>query len=429
MDVLRFRLRQISLQFWFPPAVMSLCALVLAEIGTRLSLTDPDSTGPAWLYGGGVEGSRSILSAVASSSIGVGGTAFSITIAALSYAAGSMGPRLLQNFTEDRGNQITLGIFLSTFVFSLYSLRSVTGAESGDGVPFIPQYNVTVALFLAMACVGALVYFFGHVTGSINTTQVVNLLADDLEKALDKATEVADTDHQSPPELPDQAWEYAECLTSNRGGYLQLVDHHGLIRLAVEDDVVLRLLVRPGDYVCPGQPLAEALPRLPERIERHLTLGRTRTPEQDPEYAVRLLAEVGTRALSPGTNDPFTAMDVVDRFGHALCSLAEKTLPTGVYAVDGRVRLVADTCDFEGLVGGMFDMLRQFGASAPPVTIHILETLTVVATVVDDPVRREVLSRQATRVRNDALATVDNIDDRRVIEDRYRAALEAASST
>jgi uncharacterized membrane protein len=85
---------------------------------------------PQWLldgpllYSGGATGARTLLGAVASSAIGVAGTVFSITIAALSLAAAQMGPHLLRNFTRDRGNQVTLGIFLGTFAYALMELRS-----------------------------------------------------------------------------------------------------------------------------------------------------------------------------------------------------------------------------------------------------------------------------------------------------------------
>lgn len=425
MAGLRFRLRQLSRRFWFLPAVMTLVALALAQLGTWLS-TNPGTSddAPAWLYGGGVEGSRSILAAVASSSIGVGGTVFSITIAALSYAAGTMGPRLLQNFTEDRGNQITLGVFISTFAFSLYSLRTVTGGD--EGAPFVPQYNVTLALILALGCIGALVYFLGHVTGSINTTRVVNLLTTDLRSSLLTATEQTDPEHNVVPPPDEEFWNEAESLLAEVGGYLQLVDHKGLVDLAVETGTTIRLLVRPGDYLYPNSPVAEAVPTLPDGIYSRLTVGSSRTRDQDVEYAVRLLAEVGARALSPGTNDPFTAVEVVDRFGDALCTLEDRQWPTGVYTRDDEVRLVAATSDFAGLVAAMFDQLRQYGADAPAVSIRVLDVLAVAARVLDDPSRRAVLTHHATKVRDDAIEATRNASDRITIERRHRAVLDAA---
>ena len=117
--------------FWLVPAVMVLGGVVLAVAAVAI---DGHGVVPqwlregAWLYDGGATGARGLLGAVASSTITVAGTVFSITIAALSLAAGQMGPRLLRNFTRDRGNQLVLGIFLGTFVYSLLVLRSVRAA-------------------------------------------------------------------------------------------------------------------------------------------------------------------------------------------------------------------------------------------------------------------------------------------------------------
>lgn len=172
--------------------------------------------------------------------------------------------------------------------------------------------------------------------------------------------------------------------------------------------------------------MAEAVPTLPDAITHSLTVGESRTRDQDVEHAVRLLAEVGTRALSPGTNDPFTAVDVVDRFGDALCTLEDREWPTGVHARDDEVRLVVATSDFGGLVATMFDQMRQYGAGAPAVSIRILDVLAVATQLLDDPDRRAVLTHHATKLRDDALEATRNADDRITIERRRRAVLDAA---
>src|SRR5690606_34439155 len=116
---------------WLLPAGLVILGLVLGE-----ALVDIDRSGAAsswlpegWLYSGGGAGARTLLGAVVSSTIGVAGTIFSITIASLTLASNQMGPRLLSNFTSDRSNQATLGIFLGTFAYALMVLRSVRGAD------------------------------------------------------------------------------------------------------------------------------------------------------------------------------------------------------------------------------------------------------------------------------------------------------------
>lgn len=230
MNRLRLRLSQFTRNFWFIPAIMTVAALIAAMFGIEVERRYGVSEALDFVYSGGETGARSVLAAIASSSIGVAGTIFSITIAALSYAAGSMGPRLLDNFTRDRGNQITLGTFIATFAFSLFTLRAVTG---GDESPFVPHYNVTLALGLAIGCIAALVYYLAHVTGSINMTRVVSLLRDDLRVALERATMQLDPDRPSRTQaLPELAWASGEVLRATGGGYLQLVDIAALTRRA-----------------------------------------------------------------------------------------------------------------------------------------------------------------------------------------------------
>ncbi|MDV6373131.1 DUF2254 domain-containing protein [Deinococcus arenicola] len=415
------RVRQITQEFWFIPAVMTLLSLLLAEAGIKAEESYGIPKGLYFVYAGGETGSRSLLSAIAGSSIGVAGTVFSITIAALSYAAGSMGPRLLNNFTRDRGNQLTLGTFISTFAFALYTLRAVTG--SGD-VVFVPHYNVTFALVAAIACIGMLVYYLAHITGAINMTHVVNLLRDDLRDSLMKATQQAEPDDGFAVAPPPAFWVNGETLHAPSSGYLQLMDNDLLLRRADEAGVTLLLHVRPGDYVFPNSMIAVGVPHLPEGVMDALSLGNRRTVGQDLEYSVRQLAEVAARALSPGVNDPVTAIDVIDRFGDALCSLQDRRWPDGVYYSDQQLRLVVPVTDFSGLTNSMFAMIRQYGKGSPSVVVRLLEVFRTTASCLNDPERREVIRRHAELVREDGLANIENSGDRADVEDRYRKVLD-----
>ncbi|QFP75617.1 DUF2254 domain-containing protein [Deinococcus sp. AJ005] len=418
-------LRQISQEFWFLPALMTVLALILAEAGIKAEETYGVPKGLHFVYGGGETGSRSLLSAIAGSSIGVAGTVFSITIAALSYAAGSMGPRLLDNFTRDRGNQITLGTFIATFAFSLYTLRSVTGSND---LVFVPHYNVTFALGLALASVAMLVYYLAHITASINMTHVANLLRDDMRDSLMKATLKEDPDRDLSVAPPPEFWAGGEVLHAPSGGYLQLTDNELLLKKAGEADVALLLHVRPGDYVFPNSVIAVGVPRLPQGVMDALSLGDRRTVGQDLEYSVRQLAEVAARALSPGVNDPVTAIDVVDRFGDALCSLQDRRWPDGVYYQDHVLRLVVPVTDFSGLTDSMFSMIRQYGKGSPSVMVRMLEVFGTTASCLKDDKRRAVIRRHAELVREDALANIENSADRADVENRHRKVLDTLAN-
>ena len=311
-----------------------------------------------WLYDGGATGARTLLGAVASSTIGVAGTVFSITIAALSLAAGQMGPRLLRNFTRDRGNQLTLGAFLGTFCYALIVLRSVrTEAEGG----FIPHLSLSIGIALAFVCVATLVYFVGHMAGPINVDTVIELVSDDVQSAHRRLT--TDVRQPGPPPLRFGGTPRRSPMFGS--GYLQQLDEQGLAAWAAEHETAIRLLVRPGDYVFPGAPIALMTPpvegadsRSPQRDGAGSATGQfVRSALCGPP------AGRGRReGVSPGINDPHTAISVIDRLGAALCELKPLYLPTGVWLRQERVVLVVPHVQYDQLLNTMFHMIRQNAA-------------------------------------------------------------------
>ena len=411
------RLRQflvgIGETFWLLPA-----ALVVAGILLAVGLVELDRSGivpqwlinSPWLYNGGGTGARTLLGAVASSTIGVAGTVFSITIASLSLAAGQMGPRLLRNFVKDRGNQFTLGAFLGTFSYALMVLRSVR--TQGEG-PFVPHAALTAGILLAFLCVGVLVFFVGHMAGRINVDTVIELVSEDVAHAIHRLT---GTDAPTPVAAPTFN-DAVAAIADPRRGYLQELDADQLADWAAAHDCTIQLLVRPGDYVFPGAPIALAEPvrnDTDRAIRRATALGGQRVSRVDLEFAVRQLVEIAVRALSPGINDPHTAMSVLDRMGAALCDMVPRHLSHGRVERGGRTVLVVPTIDYDGLVDAMFHLIRQNAAGSAAVLIRMLEVLTAVAGLERRPERLGVLRRHADLVLGDGerdVATPADLDD------------------
>jgi uncharacterized membrane protein len=406
--------------FWLVPGLMVLAGTLtaLACIQLDRSTIIPQWLLERWLYNGGGTGARTLLGAVAASTIGVAGTVFSITIAALSLAAGQMGPRLLRNFTRDRGVQFTLGAFLGTFSYALIVLRSVRTQSEGE---FVPHLSLSVAIFLAFVCVATLVYFVGHMASRINVDTVIDLVSEDIHSAIEQ---LASEKRGAAPPSAD-FWSDAVPISDARRGYLHQLHEEGLADWAAEHAAAMRLLVRPGDYVFPGAPIAIMKPPAEgarAAIVDATALGSQRGGSADLEFAVRQLVEVAVRALSPGINDPFTAMSVLDRLGTALCDLAPLHLKTGVSLRDGRVVLVVPNISYDGLVDGMFHMIRQNAANQAAVLMRLLEVLTAVASCVRDPERVKALGRHVDLVLGDAereIASPADLDEIRTRHARF----------
>lgn len=404
--------------FWLLPALM-----VLVGILSALGMVRLDSSGAVpqwldnspWLYNGGATGARTLLGAVAASTIGVAGTVFSITIAALSLAAGQMGPRLLRNFTRDRGNQLALGAFLGTFSYALMVLRSVRIRSEGD---FVPHLSLSIGILMAFLCVATLVFFVGHMAGRINVDTVINLVAEDVHSAIQRLT--TDVRQSEPP--PVSFWRNAEPLADFRRGYLQQLDDVGLGNWAAEHGTAIRLLIRPGDYVFPGAPVAVITPSAPgaaDAIRKSTALGQQRVSSADLEFAVRQLVEVAVRALSPGINDPHTAMSVLDRLGSVLCDLVPLHLPSGVFLRNDKIALVVPSIDYDGLADAMFHLIRQNAAGSTAVLLRMLEVLTAVVSAEHDSGRLRALQRHAHLVLSDAERTISTPSDLCEIRKRF----------
>lgn len=403
--------------FWLVPAAMVIAGIVLAVCMLHL---DESGSLPAWLdasawiYNGGGTGARTLLGTIASSMVGVAGTVFSITIAALSLAAGQMGPRLLRNFTRDRGNQITLGAFLGTFSYALMVLRSVRTTEESL---FTPHLSLTVCVVLAFACVATLVYFVGHMANRINVDTVVELVSADVHEAIDGIR----TRREQAPRPPRSFWVDATPVVDKRSGYLRHVDATALADWAAKHGIALLLLRRPGDYVFPGAPIAMtsvSVPGIEDIIRAHCVLATTRSGSNDVEDALRQLVEVAVRALSPGINDPHTAMSVLDRLGAVLCDLANCDLDTGIHLRNGVVVLEMPDLGYDRLAGLMLHMIRQNGAGSPAILIRMLDVLAQVAHCEAAPERRVTLVHHAALICQDARNNVSNVADLAAVEER-----------
>ena len=415
-------LEQLGDKFWLRPAIVVLLCIVAAQIAVwsedaRL-LNMSGTAGSSWGYSGGAEGARALLSAVASSSIGVATTIFSITIASLSLASGQMGPRLLRNFVRDSRNQIALGVFVGTFAYALVVLRTVRTQQEGV---FIPHAAVSGAIVLAFICIGTIVWFVHHVVTSINVEKVVDTVHQDLIAALEKRT-------SKEPGLIAEHLDAAQDISSKHSNFLLAIDADQLADWAKDNAATVEMRIRPGDYVPTGMAIARVVPRdltVGTAIDRSLTFGRQPAALQDVEYSIRQLTEIAVRALSPGINDPFTAGSVLDRFGDALCRMKGRHLATGVVSRDGKIVLVMPLTDYPGLCDAMFHTIRQSASSSAYVLIRMLDVLANVAEVENDVLRQHELRRHAAFVADAGRAGLADVAGRQDLERRI-ARFEAA---
>ncbi len=390
-----------------------------------------------WIWNGSAEGARAVLSTVASSMITVAGVVFSITLVVFTMASAQFGPRLLRTFMRDLGNQVVLGTFVGTFLYCLLILRSVSEVRDGGSVPHV---SVTCGLALAVASLVVLIYFIHHVCDMIQAENVVAHVGRELEAAIKetfpkRAGGAEEDGHaERPDESPGTGREPCLEVRARRSGYVQGIEVETLMELAAEHDLRVRLLQHPGNFVAECNPLARIVPvdRCPEaiaeRVEAAFILGRQRTPTQDIDYSVHQLVEIGVRALSPGINDPYTALACIDWLGAAMTLMTGRATPSPHHRdASGTVRLTLHVQTFAGMMDRAFDQLRQYGSRSPAVMIRLLETFARVAHSVECEADLEALRRHGSRVIEDARKVTVNASDLEDMTERHRHLLEVCA--
>jgi uncharacterized membrane protein len=400
---------------------------------------------PTWLRSGNSQSpGRDVLIAIAAAIITVVGVVFSITILALTLASQQFGPRMMRNFVRDVGNQVTLGVFVSTFVFSVLALGSLTVYPHGN---FIPHLSITVAEALLLVDVAVLIYFINHIAASIQLPEVIAGIARDLDSAIDtefpifqfadsKETDARErfSQFEEPTELLTTIEERGGVVLASKSGYLQFVGYAQLAKIAKLVDAVIRLEYRPGHFIVAGRPVAKVFPQgAAKQVEKALTkahvTGPHRTLMQDPVFAIDQLVEIAIRALSPAVNDTFTALTCLDWISSGLSRISGRDFSERVYRDDeGRIRLIGADWSYQKMVNRAFDKIRQAARGMPAVFIRLLDSLDAVVDATTSSSQREALLRQGEMVLTSSQESVSDRNDLYDIEQHFKRLSESISS-
>lgn len=426
-------LYQIRASFWFLPSLLASSAFILSFITTSIDkmVAYRVDAQQWWIYGGGADGARTVLSVIAGSMITVAGMVFSITIVVLSLASSQFGPRLIRNFMTVRANQLVMGTFVSTFLYCILVLRTVNASADAR---FVPGISVTIAIVMAITNLGVLIYFIHSVSESIQAQNIIARVCRDLDKTVDRifpdkigqadvlVTVTNKTDYTIPKTCDREVCN----ISAENSGYLQAVDNDALMNVAIEENLLIHLDYRPGDFITKGSVLVTVWPgtkvddKLLDEINTVFILGPERTLEQDAEFAISQMVEIAVRALSPGINDPITAITCIDWLGVILCKLANRKMPPSHrYDEENRLRVIRKTYSFQGLVDAAFNMIRQNSESITAVSIHLLETIATIAVQTPNKKDREILLNQANLVAEGCKIKLSTNSDYKDLNKRY----------
>lgn len=379
--------------FWVLPVTIVVIATVVGALLPEWEKTFDEHL--PFVFQGGADGARGMLSTIAGAMISVTGLVFSITMVVIQLASSQFSPRVLGDFLASRVTQSTLGIFAATFTYALTVLRSVQG-ESGEE-SFVPQISITLGFLLVLASVGTFLAFIQHITTSIKVSSIVSHLGDSTMSVIDSYFPAAD---EPAAVRAEREWAPSESvpmlqLEALEHGYVAEVGYRRLVDWAVEHDAVVQVLTPVGRYVTAGAPAVRVWGlALPERriilddadddrqqelskrydldvLRRSVVVEKDRAFNQDPALGVRKLVDIAERALSPGINDPTTASQVIDELHRILRLLVtRRDLPEVVHR-EGQVRLVHHPQRVTEVIDLAIEEILHYGKDSLQVPRHV----------------------------------------------------------
>jgi uncharacterized membrane protein len=366
MERVRYGLRELFNGLWFVPTVV---ACLVGGLGFLLVQIDEATAwrNSPWVFGGSASAARTVLTTIAGSLITVAGLTFSVTMIVLQLASSQFSPRVLRNFLRDRFTQATVGVFIGIFIYCLIGLRSVGGVAN-----FVPRLTVTIASMLGVLAVILLIVFIHHISVLIQVSEVSARIARETTAALDRVYpqpygEGAD---ESGAELVGE-WRAVEPrrIAPAGSGYVRRIDVAAVAAAVRGRAVRIHILVAPGDFVSAESGVVDVWPPDAdvdeERIRNNLVVGNERDIDQDVSFGVRQLTDIALRAISPGINDPTTAVTCIGYIGAFLERLAARALPARVRRLDdGRAVVVARRVDYEEYVESLAEIGRYASGDA-----------------------------------------------------------------
>ncbi|ULE32003.1 DUF2254 domain-containing protein [Mycobacterium sp. IDR2000157661] len=400
-------------QLWPVPLIGVLLAITLGVVMPSIDVALADVLPAAltsYLFGGGPSQASEMLSTIAGSLITVTSLTFSLTVVTLQLASAQYSPRLLRTFARDRFVQLTLALFLSTFAYALVVLRTVRLSGNGSE-SFVPRVSVTLAYLLALASVIGLVLFLAHLVREIRVETMMTTVRADASVAtaqVFKEMDDADASRQIPS-IP----AHAALIHARADGFLAGLDQQGLLSAAEEQDAVVVIDRMAGDWVVKDTPVAYAwstdpgvrfdedeLGKLADQVTAAIHTADERTPVQDVAYGLRQLTDVAVKALSPGINDPTTAVHALGHISTLLCQFAQRQLGATVLCSDDDVvRLVIRRPDLPQLLDVAIAQPRLYGAEDPLVLERLFAVLRDLAWRADRPEHQEAIRDQLERLR------------------------------
>ena len=378
-----------------------------------------------------VDSARSILSTIAGATITVAGVVFSLTVVAVQLTSSQFSPRVLRGLLRDRFSQNTIGVTVATFTYCLLVLAVTRSSGVRTGEEPLQNVAVTVAVILSVLAVLAIVAFLDHSARSMQVGEIIRRAAAETHTAIAARFPEWGEGASADPQIPVPDRDPDVVVQAEQEGWIQLVHSRAMLD-ALPAGATGRIAVRTGAYVVRGQPVVEAWHQedageadsIEGELRRNFVIGNERTMQQDVAFGIRQIVDIALRALSPGINDPTTAIESMFRLGGILREIGVRDLPPKVLRDDehGSVLVRSGEQGYPDFVRYAFRQIREVSVTQAGVIKMMVRVLGEVA----EELRRNGLGTRVEPLREEVRLAIVALEGHGHLEEDLEPVREAA---
>lgn len=340
--------------------------------------------------------SKTILSTIAGSLFAMITVSFSTIMVVLTMYSSQFSPRTMQDFLKNKLTLKVLGVFLAGFIYSMLTLLFIDDSLQGSRESII--FSAMIGVIVAIVCLGYFVYFIHHAANSVQVNLLIESLKEEVIEIVDKIESRNNSNDQIRNDPPDNLKEMLDRkpyqVHPKQSGYIQVIYDIELTKLADEYDIIIRAEKMIGDYVTENTIIfnfwrldekaalfsEEDLEEIKNRILSNLAISNERSKKNDIEFGLLKLTEVALRAISPGINDPNTAIFCINQLGWVLSRIAVANLENTYYYNDkDELCFILEDISFWNLLYKTFYQLSHYGNQDVSVAGSIIDALIIIA--------------------------------------------------
>lgn len=408
----------------FYPTVLSLIGTIFAFVmiyAESLGVSDYLIEEAPLLVVNDTETARNLLTTFVAGLISIMVFSFSMVMILLSQASSNFSPRVLPGLISNRRHQVILGIYNSSLLYCIFTLVSIE--PDGDKYQ-LPGFSVLLAIFFMTFCLGAFIYFIHSISQEI---QINNIMSRIFSVAKKRLKELVNNQTDEKNKFPStDNWT---TLNSKKSGYFQDISLSAMANLADEVEMQLEVVPVKGTYVFKNTPVLKMSKEVDEdtieKVFSSFHYSKSERIEDNYLLAFKQLTEIAVKAMSPGINDPGTAINAIDYLTELFLLRLQKQDQSIYRDKKNNPVILINTVSFKQLLFNVMTALRTYCKHD---IIIVQKLMQMLASMLDNNEKAskdyvKTIRQEIENLHEDAKNSIQNTADLNLLKTTYNTIL------